>query len=169
MTHFLTFTNELLQKDTRLVVNTDACIVTLLGADGCLYEQKRLMPVSMKLTVQLLHAYPLYAPTETLLAALLNSPQEDVYDRLREAERQGEREPFVIPLRAAIWQAKRQVSAFGLDIVAVTGCGYKLFTTGIQRKRASTSDLLAFDSQQGRRSGLDEGQTTDTRVNTLRF
>ena len=169
MTHFLTFTNELLQKDTRLVVNTDACIVTLLGADGCLYEQKRLMPMSMRLTVQLLHAYPLYAPTETLLTALLNSPQEAVYDRLREAERQGEREPLVIPLRAAIWQVKRQISAFGLDIVAVTGYGYKLFTMGIQRKRASASHLLAFDSEKGRRSSLYEDQTTNTRVSTLRF
>ena len=169
MTHFLTFTNELLQEDTRLVVNTDACIVTLLGADGCLYEQKRLMPVSMKLTIQLLRAYPLYAHTETLLATLLNIPQEEVYDRLREAERQGEREPLVIPLRAAIWQAKRQVSAFGLDIVAVTGYGYKLFTVGIQRKRASTSHLLAFDSEKGKRSSLDEGQTTETHLNTVRF
>lgn len=138
---FLTFhIPALFPAHARLVVNVDARIITLVDADGCFQEQKRIMPVQLLLAVRLLQAYPEPALTKTLLAALLNSSQEAMDDCLAEAEKKGERELQVLPLRSAIWQTRKQLSAFGLDIVPLKHIGYTLFAaTNIQRRRAYIS------------------------------
>jgi len=143
MTFFRTFAGDLFPNQSRLVINCDDALVTLVDAAGAFQEQKSVTPLSLILALPLLEAAPNYALHETLLAAYRDFSREEAHHILTAANTPEARDNVLKPLRTTLYRVRQQFSVFGLTLVAVNELGYRFLAAGMgHRRRVSRPRLL---------------------------
>ena len=120
MTTFRTFKPaNVLARPSRLVLNVDDAILTLLdAADGIIREQKPMAAASLSMLACLLNTSPDLVSTEALFALYKKLPEQEARVLLETARSQGTREATLHPFRTALSRLRNQLVPFGLALVS---------------------------------------------------
>ena len=126
----------LLRENTRLVLNSEKGILSLLAGND-LVEQQVFSASEMYLVAELFGAYPDYCPYEVLLSALTNDSLEKCHKQVMWGLEEGMIDAVMRPVRNLLSRCRMKLQPFGIGITSLYETGYTL--TPLKRKEARRS------------------------------